>query len=345
MALIDEARASGSRLDPACRALGLTARTYQRWTAEQEAIRVDQRPLVSRPTPPHALTQQEIEAIVTELHRPAHADLPPAQIVARLLDEQQRYIASEATFYRILRARGEQRRRGRAQAPVRQARPTSYRADGPLEVWSWDVAWLPGPVRGTFFYLYMILDIYSRKIVGWEVYERELASLAAEVLERAVLAEACVSRPLVLHSDNGAPMKGATLLETLRRLEVEPSFSRPRVSNDNAYSEALFRTTKYVPGYPTDGFASLEKARAWVHDFVRWYNHEHRHSRINYVTPQQRHSGEDRPILAKRQALYEQAKAQKPRRWSGKTRDWTPIGSVWLNPDRSGEKAAEVEAE
>lgn len=267
--LIDEARAAGARLAPACWTLGLTARTYQRWTAGSD-LRSDGRPEAVRPTPDNTLTEPEIEAILEVCHRPEFADLPPAQIIARLLDEEDRYIASEASFYRGLRARGEQRHRGRAKAPAKPAKPTTYRADGPCQVWAWDVTWLPGPVRGVFFYLFMILDVYSRKIVGWEVHETESAALGAEVVERAVLAEGCVNTPLVLHSDNGSPMKGATMLETLRRLEVTPSFSRPRVSNDNAYSEALFRTGKYVPGFPTGGLERLEAAREWVHGFVQW---------------------------------------------------------------------------
>ena len=333
MELIDEARAAGARLTPACEMLGLSQRTYLRWT-EEGAVRVDRRPEVVRPTPPHALSPAEVQEVLDACHAPAHADLPPAQIVARLLDEDGRYIASESTFYRILRRHHEQHRRGRARAPVPQARPTSYRADAPCQVWTWDVTWLAGPARGTFYYLFLILDLFSRKIVGWEVEEAETAAAAARVVERAVLAENCVDHPLVLHADNGSPLKGATLLETLRRLEIEPSFSRPRVSDDNAFSEALFRTCKYVPDYPRDGFADLEAARGWVRTFADWYNHEHRHSALRHVTPQQRHDGSEARILADRQRVYDQARAQQPARWSGATRAWTPVGSVWLNPER-----------
>jgi transposase InsO family protein len=189
-------------------------------------------------------------------------------------------------------------------------------------------------VAGTFFYLYLIIDIFSRKIVGWEVHERETAELAAEVLKRAVWAEGCVVNPLVLHADNGSPMKGATMKVTMERLGVVPSFSRPRVSNDNPFSEALFRTCKYVPTWPTKGFASIEAARLWVEGFVHWYNTEHRHSAIRFVTPDQRHRGQDHALLASRHKVYERARAARPDRWSGKTRNWSPIGSVWLNPER-----------
>jgi len=331
--LIDEARASGARLNPACKELGITARTYQRWKKD-DAVNQDRRPHAVRPTPSNALTGEEIQQILDACHRPEFVDLPPAKIVAQLLDEEDRYIASESSFYRVLRTRGEQQHRGRAKAPGKQAKPTSYRAEAPCQVWSWDCTWLPGSARGTFFYLFMILDIFSRKIVGWEVAESESAAEAASVLQKAVLAEGCVNTPLVLHSDNGSPMKGATLLETLRRLQIQPSFSRPRVSNDNPYSEALFRTCKYVPGFPRRGFFDVHEARQWAHTFVHWYNFQHKHSALKYVTSDQRHRGSERPVLENRQAIYQKARAETPSRWSRNTRDWRPVGSVWLNPER-----------
>jgi hypothetical protein len=191
-----------------------------------------------------------------------------------------------------------------------------------------------------FFYLYLIVDICSRKITGWEVHERESAELAAGLLERAVWAEGCVSSPLILHADNGSPMKGATMKVTMERLGVTPSFSRPRVSNDNPFSEALFRTCKYVPAWPAKGFASIEEARAWVMEFVRWYNTRHQHSAIRFVTPQARHRGEDKALLANRHAVYQAAREKHPARWSGRTRNWHPIGAVWLNPERPDTRRA-----
>ena len=175
-----------------------------------------------------------------------------------------------------------------------------HTAIAPNQVWSWDCTWLPGPAKGTYYYLVMILDIFSRKVVGWEAFLGESAANSRRVIERAVLAENMVGQPLVLHADNGSPFKGVTLLEKLRDLQIQPSFSRPRVSNDNAFSEALFRTCKYVPNYPVSGFADLSAAQRWVHGFVQWYNYEHRHSAIRFVTPMQRHTGEDKAILAKR---------------------------------------------
>ena len=173
---------------------------------------------------------------------------------------------------------------------------------------------------------------YRHKIVGWEVYECESADYAAAVVRRAVLAEQCIDQPLVLHADNGSPMKGETLLETLYRLGISTSYNRPRTSNDNPYSEALFRTCKYRPDYPVQGFASLKEARLWMQQFVQGYNYEHRHSGIRFVTPAQRHQGQDRAILVQRQGVYEQARERHPERWSGTLRNWTPITEVWLNP-------------
>jgi len=334
--LIDQARAHGVRLSPACKVLGLSARTYQRWTREG-GVGEDQRPLAERPTPANALTPEEEQAILAVCHRPKFASLAPEQIVARLLDEEQRYIASVSSFYRVLRRHGELAHRGRAKAPVSRPQPTTFHATAPNQVWSWDCTWLAGPVKGLFFYLVMILDVYSRKVVGWEVFEAESAHNASLVIQRAVLAERLVDQPLVLHADNGSPFKGATLLETLRALKITPSYSRPRVSNDNAFSEALFRTCKYVPDYPVNGFDSLNAARPWVDGFVRWYNAEHRHSAIRFVTPDERHRGEDQAILAQRHALNQAARDQNPARWSGKTRNWDPIEVVSLNPERTPE--------
>ena len=334
--LINEACANGARLEPACALLGLSARSVQRWTREGE-VGEDRRPLAERPTPANALTPEEEQAILAACHRPAFASLPPEQIVARLLDEEQRYIASVSSFYRVLRRHGEVAHRGRAKSAVSHPRPTTFHACAPHQVWSWDCTWLPGPVKGLFFYLVMILDVYSRKIVGWEVFHAESAHHASLVIRRAVLAEGLIDQPLVLHADNGSPFKGATLLETLHALNITPSYSRPRVSNDNAYSEALFRTCKYVPGYPVNGFDSLEASQQWVQDFVVWYNTEHRHSAIRFVTPEERHRGEDRAILAQRHALNQAARQAHPERWSGKTRNWEPIEVVSLNPEREPE--------
>ena len=249
----------------------------------------------------------------------------------RLADEGL-YIASESSCYRILREADEQHHRGRRRPSRPAGEPPRWCAKAPCEVWTWDSSWLPGPVKGLFFYRYLIVDLYSRQIVGWEVYERESADYAAEVVRRAVLAERCLDQPLVLPADNGSPMKGETWLETRYRLGISTSYSRPRTSNDNPYAEALFRTCKYRPDYPARGFARLDEARTWMQPFVHGYHHEHRHSGIRFVTPAQRHQGQDRTILVQRQTVYEQARERHPERWSGPIRNWQPITEVWLNP-------------
>lgn len=332
VSLLDEAVAAGANKAAASAELNLSLRTLQRWM-EDGAVRSDARPTAIRPTPANALSQAEREAILALCNRPEFASLPPSQIVPRLAD-QGRYVASESTFYRVLRAADQQYRRGRSQPPQRRTAPTTHVATAARQVWSWDITYLPSPVRGRYFYLYLIEDIYSRKAVGWEVYERECGDQAATLLQRTVLCEGGLRQPLVLHSDNGAPMKSATLLSKMYELGITPSRGRPRVSNDNPYSESLFRTLKYCPQWPRDGFADVSAARAWVRDFVHWYNHEHRHSRIRFVTPAERHIGRDVEILAKRDALYRQARAQNPARWSRGTRNWMPTSAVTLNPER-----------
>jgi transposase InsO family protein len=329
--LINEAVTAGARRAKACAALEISDRTLRRWTKDDQ-IHADRRPLVPRPEPANKLSAAECAAVLEVSNSKEFASLPPSQIVPKLAD-QGRYLASESSFYRILRADGQQHHRGRAKPPVRRKPPTSYQASAPCEVWTWDITWMPGPVAGLFFYLYLIVDIFSRKIVGWEVHEREGAELAAVLIRRAVLAEGCIARPLVLHADNGSPMKGATMKTTLEKLGIIASYSRPRVSNDNPFSEALFRTCKYRPNWPAKGFATKAEAQAWVKSFAGWYNGEHLHSGIRFVTPDERHAGHDRATLDSRASLYANAKAQNPERWSGKTRNWQPAGPVWLNPE------------
>ncbi len=209
-------------------------------------------------------------------------------------------------------------------------------ATAPRQVWCWDRAYLPAEVAGRWFCLTLILDLYSRKVVGTTVQGTDDADHAAHLARRTALAEGIhgLHEKPVLHGDNGATLKATTVLAMLHGLGVKPSYSRPRVSDDNAFVESLFRTAKYRPEFPERGFADLESARAWAHAFVHWYNHDHAHSGIRYVSPAQRHAGEDVAILAARHALYQDAKARHPRRWSGPTRNWAPIAVVTLNPGR-----------
>lgn len=265
------------------------------------------------------------------VNSPEHQGLSPKQIVPKLAD-QGIYVASESTIYRLLREH-EQVQGPKAPRPrVVRAKPTQT-ADGPNQVWSWDITYLKSSVKGQFFYLYLVVDIWSRKLMGWEVLRREGAKHAAELISRICDDNDIDGTHLVLHSDNGAPMKGATMLATLQWLGVVPSFSRPHVKDDNAYSESLFRTLKYRPSYPKRPFKSLKEAREWVDEFVRWYNTEHLHSAIHFVTPAERHAQQDSSILAKRARVYEQARRRHPLRWTGATRDWTPVELVYLNPD------------
>jgi putative transposase len=206
-------------------------------------------------------------------------------------------------------------------------------ATGPCELWSWDITYLAGPVRGTFFYLYVVMDVWSRKIVGWQTHTTESSEHAAALIAAACTSEGIERDRLVLHSDNGAPMKGATMLATLQALGVVPSFSRPRVSNDNPYSESAFRTLKYRPGYPSLPFASIEAASKWVATFMGWYNNEHLHSGIRFVSPADRHSGRHHAVLEGRRTVYEAARRRNPERWSGSIRNLDPIETVILNPE------------
>ena len=327
--LIKKARQSGARLEKACAETGISSRTCQRWTGGED-IKSDGRPTADRPAPANKLTKEEKKHILDICHKPEYASMPPGQIVPRLADRGE-YIASESTFYRILRNAKEQHHRGRSQKPKKVAPPKGHLATGPNQVWSWDITWLPAPIRGMFFYLYMIMDIYSRKIVGWEIHSIESSDLSAVLIQKAVLAEGCVFDLLVLHADNGAPQKGFTMKAKLESLGIMASYSRPRVSNDNPYSEALFRTAKYRPGYPEKGFNDINDARKWCADFVKWYNNVHFHSAIRYVSPAQRHKHQDIVLLENRKKVYQQAKETHPERWSQGTRNWEYINQVWLN--------------
>jgi transposase InsO family protein len=184
-------------------------------------------------------------------------------------------------------------------------------------VWSWDITYLPTTVRGVWLYLYLVIDVWSRKVVAWDVAEREDAQIAADLVGRACLrkriSKGC-RQPLVLHADNGNAMRAATLAARLEELGVLRSFSRPRVSNDNPYSESLFRTVKYRPGYPNRPFTSKAEACEWVVSFVDWYNQQHRHSGIKFVTPHQRHSGHGAELCRRRALFYEKARQKHPRR-------------------------------
>jgi putative transposase len=332
---IDTAHDAGARLHLACGIAGIDERTLQRWKAHAADIRADGRPQAERPTPSHALSADERAKVLSVANEPRFASVPPARIVPMLADEGV-YLASESSFARVLRAHGQSKHRGRAKVPRPVRPPTTHIASAVRQVWCWDMTYLPAVVMGRWFHLYLILDLYSRKIVGWEVHDSDDSDHAIHLVKRTALAEgiATMRTKPVLHGDNGSTLKATTVVAMLNWLGVKPSYSRPRVSDDNAYAESLFRTAKYRPEFPAKGFTDLDAARTWAAAFVHWYNHDHRHSGIRYVSPAQRHTGQDQAILAARHALYLQARALTPARWSGNTRNWAPIGAVTLNPER-----------
>ncbi|BBP02261.1 transposase [Sulfuriferula nivalis] len=328
--MVQHAMDCGARQDRACTVISLSERTLQRWQSDQ--TRGDQRTERTQ-VPSNRLSVVERKKVLMVASSDEFGSLPPSQIVPILADRGE-YIASESSFYRILRAENQLKHRAAAGPAQRRRKPRALCATAPNQLFSWDITYLPTPVKGIYFYLYLFMDIFSRKIVGWQIYEAESGELAGDVMRDICAREAIKPDQVVLHSDNGHPMKGATMLATLQALGVSPSFSRPAVSNDNPYSESLFKTLKYRPTYPRRAFENLLAARQWVGLFVQWYNEEHRHSAINFVTPAERHTGLDTALLAQRAIVYQAAKNRHPERWSGATRNWQPVLVVHLNPDQ-----------
>lgn len=313
VSLIKEANQAGARLFKCCDVIGISTRTFLRW---QAGHLLDGRKGAIKSVP-KALSDAECQAVVEMACSPRFADNTPAEIVVTLLEEGT-YLASESTFYRCLRAEGKVKNRRETRPGHSLTRPPERVATGPNQVWCWDITWLKSPVNGRWFYAYAVIDLWSRLIVGWEVHERESADIAAAMFERLKREHGVTS--VYLHSDNGNAMTASTMLETLHRLGIVLSTSRPGVSDDNAFIESFFKTVKYTAGYPAY-FKDLEHARWWFAAFVNWYNTEHRHSSIGYVTPQQRHAGTDMQLFEKRNATMSQAHARNPLRWSrGPTR-------------------------
>ena len=322
--LICEAQKAGARKHKASALLGFTLRTLQRWSKTGTADRRHG----SGATPANKLSGEEQQQILNTLDSPEFADLNPNQIVPRLAD-QGIYIGSESTIYRILRQHSMNAHRQDSQ-PAKRTSPEPLSATGPNQLWSWDITYLPTRVTGQFYYLYMIMDLYSRKIVAYQVYDCESGELASDLITDACLREKINEKQVTLHSDNGAPMKSVTMLAKLQDLGVIPSFSRPSVSNDNPFSESLFKTLKYRPEYPAKPFDTMLEAREWVHTFAYWYNNVHLHSGIGFVTPADRHNGNDVAVLANRHQIYQNARSKHPERWSGRTRNWEPGTMVTL---------------
>ena len=340
--LIRSACTAGARLRPACAQVGLSERTVQRWL-RPEWPDGDRRVagLHERGAPANKLSQAERDVVMQIVNGDEFKNLPPSQIVPRLAD-QGRYVASESTLYRLLHLAGQTAHRRLERVPHKRSKPRAFTATQPDQIYCWDITYLPTQVRGAYFYLYLFVDLFSRKIVGWQVFDCESAELASQLLQDICHRQGIAPGQLVVHSDNGSPMKGETMLATLQRLGVAPSRSRPSVSNDNPYSESLFRTLKYRPELPVKPLEDLLQARRWVTELVHWYNDHHRHSAIGFVTPSQRHSGQDKALLKERAAVYELARQEHPLRWSKGTRDWRHVDQVHLNPDTPKIKAAET---
>lgn len=327
--LVDQAIHQGARVRAIAQAIELSERTLRRW----RKTTADRRPTAQRATPIHALSQEERQAVLTQCNLPENKDKPPGQIVPALAD-QGLYLASESTFYRVLKANSQLNHRGRARAPKSTPKPV-HTATAPNQVWVWDITYLKTSVAGIYLYLYIIMDLHSRKIVAHETWEAENAEHSKALLRRACLSEniAASASPVILHGDNGSPLKAGTVIALMEFLGITPSHSRPRVSNDNAFAEAIMRTAKYNPTLPPQGFGCLYDARVWADQFVQYYNGEHRHSALRFVTPNQKHNAQDVEILKNRASVYQKAKAKNPHRWiRGITRNWQPVGATSLTP-------------
>jgi len=310
-----------------CSITDICYKTYKRWKKSNNLK--DNRK--GHPNLKNRLTDSEKDEIVSLCNNSEYCNLSPNQIVPKLADKEI-YIASESSFYRVLRDRKLLEHRRKSKKPSKGKKPASHTATSSNQVWTWDITYLKRDVKGLFYYLYLIIDIYDRCITGFRVEENQSSKLAADMVTDAVLKRGANTSNLVLHSDNGGPMKGSTMAVTLDKLGIIKTFNRPSVSNDNSYSESLFKTLKYQLQNPLGAFQSLEEASKWAGNFVKWYNEEHLHSGIKYVTPNQRFRGEDKDILKMRANLYKKAMTKKPSRWINKiTKNWNRIESVFLN--------------
>jgi len=312
----------------ACTALAVSrASWYRRHRRPQPTA-----PARPRPSPPRALGAAERQEVLDVLHAERFVDRAPAEVVATLLDEG-RYVCSERTMYRLLAATEEVRERRRQRRHPEYQKP-EWLATGPNQVWSWDITKLRGPVKWSWFYLYVILDIFSRYVVGWMVAERENAAHARRLIAETCAKHAVAETDLVLHSDRGVPMTAKTTAQLLADLGVHRSLSRPHVSDDNPFSEAQFKTVKYHPSFP-GRFGSLEHTTAFCRSLFGWYHTEHRHAGIAMLTPQDVHYGRADEVLAARVAVLEAAYARHPERFVRRVPVPQPLPEeVWINPPR-----------
>lgn len=308
--------------------VGVSLRTLQRWRGQQGGGEDQRRG--PNTVPGNKLSEHEERRLLRVLNSPEYRDLSPRPVIPALA-EQGTYIASEATAYRVLHKHQLQKHRENTR-PATSKKPEELVASAPNQVYCWDITYLKANPVGTFYYLYLVTDIFSRRIVAARVYLAENDEYAAELFAEVREREQLVPGETTLHADNGSAMKGATLKTTLERLGVLTSYSRPGVSDDNPYVESLFGTMKARVGYPKKPFESLEAAQEWVDRFVRWYNEEHRHSALNWVTPMARHTGEEQELLRRREQTYRNAQRRHPERWARDIRNCSPAPAIKLNP-------------
>ncbi len=316
----------------ACQALAVPRATFYRHTTEKSRPGGNQSP---RPVPPLALSAQERQEVLDVAHEERFWDSSPYQIYATLLDEG-RYIASISTFYRVLAANQEVCERRKQVSRPRYQKPELL-ATGPNEVWSWDITKLKGPAKWTYFYLYVIIDIFSRYVVGWMVAHRESAALAKRLIADSCEKQQITREQLTLHADRGSSMKSKLVAHLLSDLGVTKTHSRPHVSNDNPYSEAQFKTMKYSPAFP-ERFGSIQDARAFCRQFFGWYNSVHRHSGIALMTPEQVHYGLAEEIQKQRAAVLESAFKEHKKRFKGKMPEPLPLPkAAWINKPKGSQ--------
>lgn len=323
--LIDQAVSDGACRPKACNALDIDVRTYYRW---KKASKGDQRKGAQKAIPRKLPIEDEKE-ILEICCNSKNKDKTPYDIYFTVLEEKERHIASIRTIYRILKKYGKIHHRGKQKPRKNKTRPPEVVATGPNQVWTWDITWLATEVKGIFLYAYKIIDIWDKSLVGWEIHDREDELLALDLFKRLKLKYNL--KGIHLHSDNGHPMKGMSLLAFLYSMGVSVSRSRPRVSNDNPFIESYFKTMKYSVCYPGH-FKDINHARAWMADFVNWYNTEHRHSGINFATPHQMRTGEYKVLFQKRNKAIQEAYEKNPARWSKPPKQWDTSHTVYLNP-------------
>ncbi len=320
----------------ACDALGVARASFYRQRGRE------QRPAAPavRPAPARALRPDERDQVLAVLHEERFQDRSPAAVQATLLDEGQ-YLCSTRTMYRLLAAEGESRER-RDQLVHPPYRKPELLATAPNQLWSWDITKLLGPAKWTYFYLYVILDVFSRYVTGWMIAPREGAELAKQFIEETLGKYPVPSGQLNLHADRGKVMTSKPVAFLLADLGVTKTHSRPYVSDDNPYSESQFRTLKYRPAFP-DRFGCIQDARAFCQEFFQWYNHEHRHSGIGLLAPATVHFGEAATALARRQEVLTAAYQAHPDRFVRRPPTPLPLPEqVWINkPPPPGEKTEE----